>query len=360
MADLEYFIQAASEEDLYVILRPGPYICAERDMGGFPYWILNKYPKIKLRTYDSDYVEEVTKWYSELMPKMNKYLYGNGGPIIMVQVENEYGAFLTNDREYMHWLKNLTLDYVEENAVIFTNDNPFLTARSHIKDVLATLDFGPGSKLVVDGYWQALRVWMKKGPLVNIEYYPGWYTPWQGEMGRKETQPVLKTLRYMLQKKASVNFYMFFGGTNFGFTAGANGGGPGTLDLVVDVTSYDYDAPMDEAGDPTPKLLEIRDVIGEFLPLPGIPIPEKTPKVKFGPVVLTKITELWSDNARARLSEGNVENQRPLSFEALDQYSGLVLYETELPKIKRDPVNLVLEIIHDRGYVFIDRVSQIV
>lgn len=353
IADLNHFIDLAAEEDLYVILRPGPYICAERDMGGFPYWLLTKYPNIKLREYDEDYLREVEKWYSVLMPKIEKQLYGNGGPIIMVQVENEYGSFGVNDQNYKLWLKGLTQDFVGDAAVLFTNDGPSQTPRGYIDGVLATLDFGSGTNQQIDQWWGILRKYMAKGPLVNIEYYPGWLTHWQEEMQRVGTTPIATSLRYMLQQNASVNFYMWFGGTNFGFTAGANDGGPNRYN--ADVTSYDYDAPMDEAGDITPKYLALRDVIGEFLPLPEIPIPNKSPKVKFGPVNMRPISVLLSNFAKRRLSTGHIENMLPMTFEALDQYSGLMLYETTLPKLIRDPVNLHVESLHDRGYVYVDR-----
>lgn len=355
MSDLEHFIELANEEDLLVVLRPGPYICAERDLGGFPYWLLTKYPNIQLRTNDSNYYHEVDKWYNVLMPKMEKYYYGNGGPIIMVQVENEYGSFGTNSPDYKRWLKDLTEFYVQDKAVLFTNDGPSQTPRGYIPGVLATLDFGAGSPESINSYWDTLRKYMPKGPLVNIEYYPGWLTHWQENMARTDTLPVANSLRYMLKQNASVNFYMWFGGTNFGFTAGANDGGPGRYNS--DVTSYDYDAPMDESGDITPKYLALRDVISEFLTLPELPIPQRKPKIKFGPVQMKPISVLLSNFAKKRLNEGTIENRTPLSFEALDQYSGLVLYETALPDVKRDPAVLHVEKCHDRAYVFVDRVS---
>uniref|UniRef100_A0A182IM64 Uncharacterized protein n=1 Tax=Anopheles atroparvus TaxID=41427 RepID=A0A182IM64_ANOAO len=224
IANLEEFIEIAQSENLYVILRPGPYICAERDMGGFPHWLLTKYSSIKLRTYDTDYLKEVQKWYSQLMPRMARYLYGNGGPVIMVSIENEYGSFHACDRQYMQFLKNLTAD------------NP-------------------------EAFWKLLRKRLPKGPLVNAEYYPGWLTHWMEPTARVDTGMVVKTLRMMLNQKANVNFYMFFGGTNFGFTAGANDVGPGKYS--ADITSYDYDAPLDEAGDPTPKYFAIRKALVE-------------------------------------------------------------------------------------------------
>ncbi|XP_058814087.1 beta-galactosidase-like isoform X2 [Topomyia yanbarensis] len=108
IANIEQFIRIAEEEDLFVILRPGPYICAERDMGGFPYWLLTKHPNVKLRTYDSDYLKEVETWYGALMPRIETHLFGKGGPVIMVSIENEYGSFSACDSKYLLFLKNLT------------------------------------------------------------------------------------------------------------------------------------------------------------------------------------------------------------------------------------------------------------
>lgn len=161
----------------------------------------------------------------------------------------------------------------------------------------------------------------------------------------------------MLQSNASVNFYMFYGGTNFGFTAGANDGGPGSYN--VDVTSYDYDAPMDEAGDPTSKYMALRDAIGEYLPLPNITVPEREPKMKLDPIILKPITVILSTFGRKHLTNGKpIISRNPITFEKLNQYSGFVLYETELPMFNRDPSLLQIEKLRDRGYIYIDRVKN--
>ncbi|XP_062536491.1 beta-galactosidase-like [Armigeres subalbatus] len=351
IANLEQFIQIAEEEDLYVILRPGPYICAERDMGGFPYWLLTKHPNVKLRTYDFDYLHEVQKWYGVLMPKIQNHLYGRGGPVIMVSIENEYGSFAACDGRYLSFLKNLTEQYIQNDAVLFTNDGPEQLPCGRIPGVLATLDFGTAGS--PDNYWKKLRKYQPRGPLVNAEYYPGWLTHWMEPMSRVTAGPVVTQLRKMLSQGASVNFYMFFGGTNFAFTAGANDGGPGKFN--TDVTSYDYDAPLDEAGDPTSKYYNLRDVILEFLPHPGLSVPGKLPKMKFPPVKMSSLGTLLSEQARRILSKYSVVSQKPLGFEALNQHSGLILYETQIPKdLRRDPQNLSVNNLHDRAYVHVD------
>lgn len=172
-------------------------------------------------------------------------------------------------------------------------------------------------------------------------------------MQRVDTKPILSSLEKMILDGASVNFYMFYGGTNFGFTAGANDGGPGSYNS--DVTSYDYDAPMDEAGDPTEKYFAIRKLISKYFPLPDVPVPECVEKVKLPSIVLKPQAVLLDSAGRKHLANYTINSEHPLSFEALNQYSGFVLYETKLPKAKRDPVLLKLVNLRDRAYVYINR-----
>uniref|UniRef100_A0A1A9W869 Glycoside hydrolase 35 catalytic domain-containing protein n=1 Tax=Glossina brevipalpis TaxID=37001 RepID=A0A1A9W869_9MUSC len=260
IADIEKFVQLAEEEGFYVILRPGPYICAERDNGGIPYWLFTKYPNIRLRTSDSDYIHEVSVWYNELMPRLQRYLYGNGGPIIMVQIENEYGVFHACDRDYLNWLRDETQKYVGDKALLFTTDVPDLNIKcGKIDGVFATTDFGIDQVDRIEDIWRTLRSVQPNGPLVNSEFYPGWLTHWQESNQRRDANAVANALRTILTYNASVNIYMFFGGTNFGFTAGANDWGFGRYS--ADITSYDYDAVMDEAGGITKKFFLLRDVI---------------------------------------------------------------------------------------------------
>lgn len=263
IANVEQVVQIAMEEDLLVILRPGPYICAEIDNGGLPYWLASKYPAIRVRVNDADYFREVAKWYSKLMPQFEKHLYGNGGNIIMVQIENEYGAFGQCDVEYKNWLRDETKKYTEGNAILFTTDRPIGDELrcGLIDGVFATTDFGLATLDEVEYNFGRLREIQPHGPLVNTEFYTGWLTHWHEENARRSAKDLAQTLQYMLLKGANVDFYMYFGGTNFGFWAGANDWGIGRY--MADITSYDYDAPMDEAGNPTEKYMIFRDVIKE-------------------------------------------------------------------------------------------------
>ncbi|XP_061386515.1 beta-galactosidase [Musca vetustissima] len=350
IANLERFIKYAIDEDLLVILRPGPYICAERDFGGFPYWLLSKYPNIKLRTSDINYLYEVRIWYSQLMAKMDTYLYGNGGPIIMVQVENEYGSYYACDKKYRTWLRDETLGHVKDKAVLFTNDGPSVLHCGHIDGVVSAMDFGATNNLT--DIWNKLRRVQPRGPLVNAEYYPGWLTHWGESMARVNTKSITNTFVEMLNDGASVNFYMFYGGTNFGFTAGANDGGPGRY--MADITSYDYDAPMTESGDPTSKYFALREIISRFLPMPNISVPDPVPKKKYGTVKLQTCCSMLSKAGRQQLATGVIISNKPKTFEALHQFSGLVLYETYLPKTRRDPGVLHIPGLRDRALIYVE------
>lgn len=188
---------------------------------------------------------------------------------------------------------------------------------------------------------------------MNAEFYPGWLTHWQEDMQRVPTAPVLLSLEKMIRDGASVNFYMFYGGTNFGFTAGANDGGPGSYNS--DVTSYDYDAPMDEAGDPTEKYFEIRKLISKYFPLPNVPVPEPLPKVKLPSINLKPQSIMLDSSGRRHLANFTRKAEQPMTFEELDQNSGFILYETKLPRTNRDPALLKLADLRDRAYIYVNR-----
>ncbi|KAM8717444.1 hypothetical protein ACLKA7_004181 [Drosophila subpalustris] len=356
IADVVKFLEIAQEEDFYIVLRPGPYICAERDNGGLPHWLFTKYPNIKVRTNDANYIKEVGIWYAELMPRLQHLLIGNGGKIIMVQVENEYGSYYACDHDYLNWLRDETDKYVGNKALLFTVDIP--NERMHcgkIDNVFATTDFGIDRINEIDNIWKLLRGVQPTGPLVNSEFYPGWLTHWQEMNQRRDGQEVASALKTILSYNASVNLYMFFGGTNFGFTAGANYDLDGGIGYAADITSYDYDAVMDEAGGVTKKYELVKQVIGEVLDLPEIAL-NPARRLAYGKVEMTPALELLSSEGRAALSTGKpVTADKPKSFEEMDQYSGLLLYETILPSMDLDPTLLQVEELRDRAHVFVDQ-----
>uniref|UniRef100_A0A8D8LJF2 Beta-galactosidase n=1 Tax=Cacopsylla melanoneura TaxID=428564 RepID=A0A8D8LJF2_9HEMI len=348
-ADLEYFLELAYQEDLLVLFRPGPYICAERDFGGLPYWLLNIKPNISLRSSDEVYQHYVNKWFAQLFPRITRFLYGNGGPIILVQVENEAGSY-TCDKNHMIWLRDQIKYYVRDNAVLYTTDGAgtgFL--KCTVPGVYATVDFGSGGS--VSNAFAAMRTVSPHGPLVNSEFYPGWLTHWGEKIATVDSDAVVKTLRTMLEMKANVNFYMFYGGTNFGFSAGANAGAVDTFG--ADLTSYDYDAPLTEAGDATKKYFAIRDVVLEYLPHPPLPPPKPSPKADYGKLTVYPVASIFDPITQV---VPPLQSPIPLSFEALDQAFGFVLYETIIPEGSEllDPAFLQVPGLRDRAQVFID------
>jgi beta-galactosidase len=278
-SDLNKFLSLCQKYSLYVILRPGPYICAEWDLGGFPYWLLN----LKLgwwRTADAAFLSHVDAWFQVLYAKVKPHMYHNGGSIILIQLENEYGAFQACDHNYMHHLAKLAKDSLGDETVLFTVDNAnnFMAKCGSAPDVaLATIDFGTGTD-VAKAFAQQ-RGWNNgTGPYVNTEYYTGWLDHWGDEHNKVSWEVVCRDLDKQLALGGSVNMYMYYGGTNFGDMTGANG------DVVVDwytpdPTSYDYDAPLSESGDLTWKYWKILDIIKKYRKdIPNYPVANSTKK----------------------------------------------------------------------------------
>ncbi|XP_068606761.1 beta-galactosidase [Brachionichthys hirsutus] len=349
--DVEHFLQLAKDIGFLVILRPGPYICAEWDMGGLPAWLLKK-DDIVLRSSDADYIAAVDKWMGTLLPMMKPFLYQNGGPIITVQVENEYGSYFACDYNYLRHLSTLFRSHLGDDAVLFTTDGAgagYLKCGS-LQGLYATVDFGPGGN--VTAAFEAQRCAEPHGPLVNSEFYTGWLDHWGSPHSVVPAALVAKSLNEILAVGASVNLYMFIGGTNFGYWNGAN------WPYGPQPTSYDYDAPLTEAGDLTEKYFAIREVIKLYRKIPEGPIPPTTPKYAYGTVVLKKLQTI--PDALENLSfSGPVKSMYPQTFVELNQAFGYVLYRTALPFncSAPTPLSSPLNGIHDRAYVSVEGVA---
>ncbi|XP_072473950.1 beta-galactosidase-1-like protein isoform X3 [Notamacropus eugenii] len=386
--DLLAFLKAASSEDLLVILRPGPYICAEWEMGGLPSWLLRK-PDIVLRTSDPDFLAAVDSWFHVLLPMVQPWLYHNGGNIISVQVENEYGSYYACDYRYMRHLAGLFRALLGDEIFLFTTDGPQGLSCGTLQGLYSTVDFGPADNMTEIFAMQ--RKYEPHGPLVrgagkgsqktmpmregfdwfpfpfslifslhlnlqvNSEYYTGWLDYWGGSHSTKDVKSVTSALQDILELGANVNMYMFHGGTNFGYWNGADWK---KVYLPV-TTSYDYDAPISEAGDLTPKLLAIRSVISKFQELPLGPLPLPSPKMKFGPVTLKLDGDLL-DFLHVLCPDEPIRTHLPLTFEAVKQDYGFLLYRTWLPQNLTKPTRLWVQNngIHDRAYVMLDGVFQ--
>ena len=336
------YIRTAQEVGLNVILRPGPYICAEWDFGGMPAWLL-KNPNLKVRTNTEFFLSETEKYINRLAKEVKSLQITNGGPIIMVQLENEYGAF-GSDKEYLIALKNILIK-AGFNVPIFSADNPpkKVLDNANLPDVTPVLNFGPATVEKVSDNFKLLTNYGNIPQMVG-EFWTGWFTEWgQKKLAVTDWEKQKADIQFMLDSGKSFNLYMIHGGTNFGFTAGANDGGSG---FEPDITSYDYDAPINEAGVPTTKCLELKSMLQKFYaeklpdypsPLPVIDIPE----IKF-----EFQASVWDNLPKPNISE------RPVNMENLDQYSGYILYRTTLPNV--GSTLLKVKQLHDHATVFVD------
>ncbi|MDD9380184.1 beta-galactosidase [Streptomyces sp. ZAF1911] len=336
--DLPRFLDLAAAEGLYVLLRPGPYICAEWEGGGLPPWLLAE-EGIALRSRDPRFLRAVDEYLGMLLPPLLSRLGSRGGPVLAVQLENEYGAY-GQDPGYLAELAGLLRRHGVD-VPLFTCDQPADLARGSLEGVLSTVNLG--SK--VEAGLTELRAHLPEGPLMCSEFWIGWFDRWGGPHTVRGAEDAAADLDRLLAAGASVNIYMFHGGTNFGFTNGANDKGT----YRPTVTSYDYDALLDEAGDPTAKYTAFREVLAKYGPVPDGPVPAPGAKLDHGAVELTDSAPLLE---YADLLGGPVEGGRPLTMEQLGQDFGFVLYETLLAA--RGPAVLSVEDVRDRAQVFVD------
>uniref|UniRef100_A0A8C3TVT8 Galactosidase beta 1 like n=1 Tax=Catharus ustulatus TaxID=91951 RepID=A0A8C3TVT8_CATUS len=353
--DVEAFLDLTAELGLLVILRPGPYICAEWEMAGCRPAGVDAAASPCPASVPPAYLAAVDSWLHVLLPKIRPRLYQQGGNIISVQVENEYGSYYACDYGYLRHLLGSFRALLGSEVLLFTTDSAGAQELrcGTLQGLYATVDFGPGSN--VTEAFGALRRVEPKGPLVNSEYYTGWLDYWGEAHASTSAAWVARGLEDMLQLGASINMYMFHGGTNFAYWSGAD-----YKDQYKPVTtSYDYDAPLSEAGDPTEKLFAIRTVISKFQPLPVGPMPPATPKYAYGWVALRKYADLL-DVLDVLCPSGPIQSQFPLTFEALKQAYGFMVYHTQLPWDVPDPATLGAppHSICDRGYVMLQKEYQ--
>ena len=337
--DIVQFLKTAQELELLVLLRAGPYICAEWEMGGFPSWLLRN-TSIVLRSSDAGYLKHVDDWYSVLFPKMKPLLYENGGPIIMVQVENEYGSYYTCDKNYLKHLETTFRKYLGEKVVLFTTDGDgdgYLKCGTLTPDLYATVDFG----ITMHPNFAPQRQYEAHGPLVNSEFYTGWLDHWGQPHQRRDGTQLADSLDVLLKMNASVNMYMFEGGTNFGFWNGANAGGSS---YSPQPTSYDYDAPLSEAGDPNGKFTLVRNVIQKYQSVPTS-IPPATPKAAYGKVAMKGFLNFFESGI------GLFEHQGIKTFEEVGHDYGFMLYECKNISISSS-LSIVISELHDRASIY--------
>jgi len=336
--DLAAFIRTAQRVGLWVIVRPGPYACAEWDFGGLPAWLLRT-PDIKVRCSDPRYLEACESYVLKLGEVLRDLQVHRGGPVLMVQVENEYGSY-GNDRDYMLALKGFW-DKAGIEAPLYTADGatPYMLEAGSLPGAAIGLDPGTNEK----HFAEAAR--LERGvPIFCSELYPGWLTHWGEDWARVKTEDVLPDLRWLLDHGKSFSFYMFHGGTNFGFMAGANFSDK----YEPDVTSYDYDAPLDEAGRPTPKYFAIRDILARYQPkgtkLPDLP--EPLAAITVPGIELDESASVFNNLPPAARSA------QPGPMESYGQNHGFILYRTKL--LGHRGGKLTVTDVHDYAAVFAD------
>ncbi|MDQ0644818.1 glycoside hydrolase family 35 protein [Microbacterium murale] len=335
--DLGRFLDLVREEGMDAIVRPGPYICAEWHNGGLPTWLAAD--ENTLRTSDPAYLADVADYLRRVYEIVAPRQIQHGGPVVLVQIENEYGAY-GSDREYLEELVRITKDS-GISVPLTTVDQPVdrMLADGSLAGLHRTGSFGSR----IPERLATLREHQATGPLMCSEFWDGWFDWWGGVHHTTEVATVAEDLDALLAAGASVNIYMFHGGTNFGLTNGANHKGR-YLPLV---TSYDYDAPLDEAGNPTEKYYALRDVIAKHAPVPD-ELPEPAVPAPSFTVPLRNIGT-WTDAGTAAPASA----EHPATFDALEHLSALVRYDVELPELSA-PATLTVEDARDLAWVRVD------
>ena len=339
--DIERFVRLAQELGLYVIIRPSPYICAEWEFGGLPAWLLRE-DGMKLRVNYPPFMRHVEEYYKVLLPKLAPLQFTDGGPVIMMQIENEYGYY-ANDSTYLEAMRRL----MTENGIkvpFVTSDGPYpenLNA-GRLQGVLPTGNFGSRT----EERFEVLKKYTDGGPLMCTEFWVGWFDHWgNGGHMRGNLEESVKDLDKMLEL-GHVNIYMFEGGTNFGFMNGSNY----YDELTPDVTSYDYDGVLTEDGQITEKYRRYREVIGKYVKLPEVEFTTPILRKAYGTL---EVKEKVSLTSTLETLSNCVESIYPQSMEKLGQNYGYILYRTalnteeELGKIRiwggNDRANILLD-----------------
>lgn len=341
--DVRKFIQLAGDLGLYVILRPAPYICAEWEFGGLPYWLI-KDPSVKVRFENPKFMEKISSYFAHLFPQVVDLQITNGGPIILMQVENEYGGY-ANDKNYMERMADMMKSH-GVNVPFVTSDGPWgdmLENGSIPETALPTINCG--SK--VKEHFKRLRAFHgTKKPLMVMEFWIGWFDAW-GDVIHHTTdaEESAHELADILEE-GSVNIYMFHGGTNFGFTSGANY----YEKLAPDVTSYDYDALLTEWGDITPKYRKFQEVIAKFTTIPEVRFSTEIEKIAYGELKVRAKTSLF--HKLDKLSK-RFHHNYPLTMEELNQGTGYIYYQSQIGKARPIEDFRLIECM-DRAQIFIN------
>ena len=354
--DVAEFCRIAQKNGMYVIVRPGPYVCAEWEMGGLPWWLLKK-KDIKLRERDPYFMERVKIFEEKVGEQLKPLTIQNGGPIIMMQVENEYGSY-GEDKPYVSDIRDCLRGIYGKELSLFQCDWSSNFEKNGLDDLTWTMNFGTGAN--IDEQFRRLGQLRPNAPKMCSEFWSGWFDKWGARHETRPAKDMVEGMDEMLSKGISFSLYMTHGGTSFGHWAGANSPG-----FAPDVASDDYDAPINEWGLATPKFWELRKMMEKYndgkkmpavpkAPMPIITVP-KFELTEFAPLFNGfDVKYTWWEH------EEEAHGNRPKTFEELDMGWGSVLYCTRLPEIPQSGNNLsatqsTLTIdAHDFAQVFID------
>ena len=336
--DLAEFCRLCQKNDMYVILRPGPYVCAEWEMGGLPWWLLKK-KDIRLREDDPYFLERVAIFEKEVANQVAGLTIQKGGPIIMVQVENEYGSY-GESKEYVAKIR----DIVRENfgdVTLFQCDWASNFQLNALDDLVWTMNFGTGAN--IDEQFAPLKKVRPDSPLMCSEFWSGWFDKWGANHETRAADDMIAGIDEMLSKGISFSLYMTHGGTNWGHWAGANSPG-----FAPDVTSYDYDAPISESGKITPKYEKLRETLAKYMDgKKQAKVPDDIPTISVPAFEFTEVAPLFANLPEPK-SDDTIR-----TMEEYDQGFGSILYRTTLSKIDRSATLTVTE-AHDYAQIFID------
>ncbi|MCH5175764.1 MAG: beta-galactosidase [Prevotellaceae bacterium] len=331
--DVAEFCRLIQKNGMYVIVRPGPYACAEWEMGGLPWWLLKK-KDIKLRERDPYFMERVKIFETEVGKQLAPLTIQNGGPIIMVQVENEYGSYGV-DKPYMSEVRDCLRSAGFDKVALFQCDWSSNFLNNGLDDLVWTMNFGTGAN--IDDQFRKLKEVRPNSPLMCSEFWSGWFDKWGGKHETRSSKDMVSGLREMLDKNISFSLYMTHGGTSFGHWAGANSPG-----FAPDVTSYDYDAPINEYGQATPKFFELREMLQQYTDKKLPAVPNAMPIITIPEFEVNEWTSMFDFNTKTDMQK----SYELKTMEEFDQGWGSMVYMTKLPKLDK-PAKLHIENGHD-------------
>lgn len=338
--DVAAFCRLAQKHGLYVIVRPGPYVCAEWEMGGLPWWLLNK-DDIGLRVQDPYYMERTRLFMNEVGKQLSDLQISKGGNIIMVQVENEYGAYGT-DKPYVAAVRDIVKDAGFTEVPLFQCDWNSNFQNNALDDLVWTVNFGTGAN--IEDQFRKLKKLRPDTPLMCSEFWSGWFDHWGAKHETRSSEALVEGLKEMLDQNISFSLYMTHGGTSFGHWGGAN-----FPNFSPTTTSYDYDAPINESGKVTPKYFEVRNLLENYLMQGDIlsEIPDSIPTISIPRFEFKEVATVFDNLPKAKYSE-DIK-----SMEYFDQGWGSILYRTKLTK-SDDRQSLIITEAHDWTQVYID------